>query len=80
MFKQTVQFNPTVAVEYYYRQISNIRRTLLCNKFVDHSDVVGASPVGAAPTTSSFSTEHLASMDWMKTTARRDENQLSFII
>ena len=24
-------------------------------KIVDHSDVVGASPVGAAPTTSSFS-------------------------
>ena len=39
-----------------YRQVSNIRRTLLGNKIVDHSDVVGASPVGAAPTTSSFST------------------------
>ena len=39
-----------------YRQISNIRRTLVGNKIVDHSDVVGASPVGAAPTTSSFST------------------------
>ena len=25
-----------------------------CNKIVDYSDVVGASPVGAAPTTSSF--------------------------
>ena len=35
-----------------YRQTSNIRRTLIGNKFVDHSDVVGASPVGAAPTTS----------------------------
>ena len=41
-----------------YRQVSNIRRTLVGNKIVDHSDVVGASPVGAAPTTSSFSTEH----------------------
>ena len=40
----------------YYRQVSNIRRTLVGNKIVDHSDVVGASPVGAAPTTSSFST------------------------
>ena len=40
----------------YYHQISNIRGTLVGNKFVDHSDVVGASPVGAAPTTSSFST------------------------
>ena len=40
----------------YYRKVSNIRRTLVGNKIVDHSDVVGASPVGAAPTTSSFST------------------------
>ena len=39
-----------------YRKVSNIRRTLVGNKVVDHSDVVGASPVGAAPTTSSFST------------------------
>ena len=39
-----------------YRQVSNIRRTLVGNKIADHSDVVGASPVGAAPTTSSFST------------------------
>ena len=39
-----------------YRQVSNIRRTLVGYKIVDHSDVVGASPVGAAPTTSSFST------------------------
>ena len=39
-----------------YRKTSNIRLTLVGNKIVDHSDVVGASPVGAAPTTSSFST------------------------
>ena len=39
-----------------YRQVSNISRTLVSNKIVDHSDVVGASPVGAAPTASSFST------------------------
>ena len=39
-----------------YRKVSNIRRTLVGNKIVDHADVVGASPVGAAPTTSSFST------------------------
>ena len=32
-----------------YRQVSNIRRTLVGNKIVDHSDV------GAAPTASSFS-------------------------
>ena len=39
-----------------YCQVSNIRRTLVGNKIVDESDVVGASPVGAAPTTSSLST------------------------
>ena len=39
-----------------YRQASNIRRTLVGNYIHDHSDVVGASPVGAAPTTSSIST------------------------
>ena len=63
-----------------YRQVSNIRRTLAGYKIVDHSDVVGASPVGAAPTTSSFSTKHLASLDWAKTAARRDEKQLSLAI
>ena len=42
--------------KYIYRQVSNVRRTLVGNEIVDHSDVVGASPVGAAPTTSSFST------------------------
>ena len=39
-----------------YRKTSNIRCALVDNKIVDHLDVVGASPVGAAPTTSSFST------------------------
>ena len=39
-----------------YRKTSNISRTLMGNKIVDNSDVVGASPYGAAPTTSSFST------------------------
>ena len=39
-----------------YRQTSNISRTWVGNKIADHSDVVGASPVGAAPTTSSLST------------------------
>ena len=43
-------------LNYTYRQVSNISRTLVGNEIVDHSDVVGASPVGAAPTTSSFST------------------------
>ena len=40
----------------YYCKTSNISHTLVGKKFVDNSDVVGASPVGAAPTTSSFST------------------------
>ena len=39
-----------------YCKTSNISHTLVGNKIVDNSDVVGASPVGAAPTTSSFST------------------------
>ena len=39
-----------------YHKTSNIRHTFVGNKVVDDSDVVGAWPVGAAPTTSSFST------------------------
>ena len=65
---------------HYYHQTSNIRHTLVGNELVDHSGVVRASPVGAAPTTSSFSTWHLASTDWAKTTARRDENHIGFDI
>ena len=42
--------------EHTYRKTSNISRTLIGNKIVDNSDAVGASPVGAASTTSSFST------------------------
>ena len=57
-----------------YHQTSNISGTIVGNKIVDHSDVVGASAVGAAPTTSSF----LVSMDSAKTIARRDKKHLSF--
>ena len=64
--------NILTAYKVIYRQFSNIRRTSLGNKIVDHSDVVGASPVSAASTTSSFSTWHLATLDWAKITARRD--------
>ena len=64
MIKQQVQFNK--------RKTSNISRVLVGNKIIDHSDVVGASVVGAAPTTSSFST----SMNWAKTTARQEEKHL----
>ena len=38
-----------------YPQTSNISRTFVGNKMVVRSDEVGSSPVGAAPTTSSFS-------------------------
>ena len=50
-----------------YRQTSNISHTLVCNKLADHSDVVGAGPIGAVPTTSSSSTKQLTSIDCAKT-------------
>ena len=49
-------FNVETVHNQHYRQVSNISRTLAGNENVNHSDVVGASPVDAAPTTSSFST------------------------
>ena len=51
-------FSPYWSLRYIntYREVSDISRTLVGNIIFDHSDVVGASPVGAAPTTSSFST------------------------
>ena len=64
---------------YDYHKTSNISRTLVGNIIVDNSDVVGASPIGAAPTPSSLSTWHLASMDWAKATARQDGKHLSFV-
>ena len=39
-----------------YHQTFDISRILVGIKIVDHSNVVGASPVGSAPTTFSFST------------------------
>ena len=54
IFIRSYQIQCTVGNAYF--QISNISGTLVGNKIIDHSDVVGASPVGAAPTTSSFST------------------------
>ena len=46
-----------------YCQTSNIRCTLIGNKTVDNSDVVGELQLHL---------QHLASMDWAKTTANRD--------
>ena len=66
--------------DFNYCQTSNISHTLVGNKIVDHWHVVGTSPVSPAPTTSSFSTWHLASMDWAMTTARPDEKCLSLTI
>ena len=53
--------------------------TLVGYKTVDHSDVVGASPVSTAPATSSFSASHLSSMDWVVTTARWHEKHLNVL-
>ena len=61
-----------------YPQTSDIRCTLVGNKIVDHQDIVGASPVSAASTTSSFSISHLASINCAKKTARWDKKHLSF--
>ena len=57
------------------RQTANIRRAFVGNKIVVHSDVVGASPDGAAPTASSFSTQHLASIYCTKTTNCKTRRQ-----
>ena len=70
-------FHYMLPLIYVYRKASNISRTSVGNKIVDHSDVVGASPVGTAPSTSWFWHKHMASMDWTKTTTRRDEEYLS---
>ena len=59
-----------------YRKTSNMSHTLVGNKIVDHSDVVGVSPVGA--TTSPFSTLHLTSIYRTNTTARWVEKYSSF--
>ena len=40
----------TTFLKYRYRKSSNINRTFVGNEFARHSDVVGASTVGAAPT------------------------------
>ena len=41
---------------FFYRQNDNIRRTIVCSRIVDHSDVVRASSDGDAPIASSFPT------------------------
>ena len=56
-----------------YLQISNISYTSVSNEIVDNSDVVGATPVANASTTSPFLTLHLALMDWEKNCKTRWE-------
>ena len=53
-------------IGYSYCQTFNIGHTLLSNKIVDHSDVVGASPVGTAPTT--YSQHHSQLNTWLQWT------------
>ena len=52
----------TVPYNEKYHQTSNIIRTLLSNTFAYHSDVVEATPVGTAPTTSQL---HLLTLYWV---------------
>ena len=58
MYSRKMRYNrllPQSGLEHKCRQTSDVSGTLVGNKIVDHSEVVGTSPVGAAPTTSSFS-------------------------
>ena len=75
--KDTPYLMTSYGVHLEYCKISNIRHTSAGNKLVDHSDVAGTLLVGTAPITSSFSTHHLAPVDWAKTTAGRNKKHLS---
>ena len=63
-----------------YRQTftitSTISSTLVRNKIIDHWDVVGASPVGAAPTTSSFSIW----LQWFEHRQLQDETKIISVL
>ena len=50
-----------------YRQNLNAWHTFVGDEIVDHSDVDRV-----APSAFSFSSSHLASMDWVKATTRSD--------
>ena len=54
MFMNGWLINLMMSDNTWYRK--PLGHTSVGNKIVDNSGVVGASPVGAAPTTSSFST------------------------
>ena len=52
-YKKMIALTSIISIN---RQTPNIWRALIGNIIVDNSGVVGASPVGAAPTTSELST------------------------
>ena len=58
----------------HYRHTSNIRRNLLVNKLVDLSDVTLLPPLQLH-----FRLKPLASINWAKTTTRRDEIHFKFL-
>ena len=69
---QVFYFQTESVTEYItYRQVSNISCTLIGNQIVDHSDVVEASPVSAAPTTSCQLHLHSPLNTWHQYTAQR---------
>ena len=53
---ETTTLKQKAAKHVYIQQTSIIKRILVSNNIFVHSDVVGASPVDAAPTTSQFLT------------------------
>ena len=59
-----------------YRQTSNTSRTSVGDKTVDYADVVGASPVGTAPTTSSFSSW----LQWIGQSQLQDEARNIYVL
>ena len=56
------------------RKTSDIRHNLVGNQIVDHSDVVGASLVGAAPTTSSRGWVGCEVFLWWAPPAKREDH------
>ena len=62
-FSCTVYDTHVIKQNETYHQTSQIRCKLMGNLIYDHSGVVAASPVGAAPATSSFSAWHIDSFN-----------------
>ena len=73
-----IKYTSLVTINENYHRTCNISCNLFGNKFFDYSDVFGASPVGAAPTTSSFLAS-LALMDWAKTNSNTRRKTFKFL-